>query len=417
MAKCGMPTLPLKSENVYAVLMEAFSERASADPDLDRSKANLNEYYGPSSSGRELAEMFCKQAEEYRLTDKNGCQKKLRKDADICFAGIIKPDMEYINSLSKVEQKRFFVDALEVLKGILSSKGLTLVGCAIHYDELAPHVHYVAYDKEYKIAKKVGLPLFNQLNNIFPKLMREKGWELENLGKYNPEVTKTMTPEQKAAYKEERIAEKKAAKKHGQTSAQFKALKDIERAEKAVSYAKQKEAEISRGHFELQKRTEIVEARERKLVDREEDIGRLKTELREEGKALDTRSATLDEQERVFLSKKQHFSSQVKLEADRQLSERVPEITQRVTNEVFNCPDYDWNFLYDVVWKAVRFIVERIEETFRVSRWHPDFFNRIEKFMQKNCENITKIVVNEIIKERTEKAVEPEPEDPGIGFW
>ena len=32
MAKCGMPTLPLKSENVYAVLMEAFSERASADP-------------------------------------------------------------------------------------------------------------------------------------------------------------------------------------------------------------------------------------------------------------------------------------------------------------------------------------------------------------------------------------------------
>jgi len=417
MAKCGMPTLPLKSENVYAVLMEAFSERASSDPDLDRSKADQNEFYGLSNSGRELADWFCKQAESYRITDKNGNEKKLRKDADICFAGIIKPDMEYINSLSRAGQKRFFADSMSILKGILEGKGLTLVACAIHYDELAPHVHYVAYDKEYKIAKKVGLPLFRQLNDTFPKLMREKGWELENLGKYNPEVTKTMTPEQKAAYKEERIAEKKAAKKHGQTSKQFKALKDIERAEKAVSYAKQKEAEISRGHFELQKRTEIVEARERKLVDREDDIGRLKTELREEGKALDTRSANLDEQERVFLSKKQHFSSQVKLEAERQLSERVPEITQRVTNEVFNCPDYDWNFLYDVVWKAVRFIVERIEETFHVSRWQPDFFNRIEKFMRKNCENITKIVVGEIIKERTEKAVEPEPEDPGIGMW
>ena len=417
MAKCGMPTLPLKSENVYAVLMEAFSERASSDPDLDRSKADQNEFYGLSNSGRELADWFCKQAESYRITDKNGHEKRLRKDADICFAGIIKPDMEYINSLSRAGQKRFFADSMSILKGILEGKGLTLVACAIHYDELAPHVHYVAYDKEYKIAKKVGLPLFRQLNDTFPKLMREKGWELENLGKYNPEVTKTMTPEQKAAYKEERIAEKKAAKKHGQTSKQFKALKDIERAEKAVSYAKQKEAEISRGHFELQKRTEIVEARERKLVDREDDIGRLKTELREEGKALDTRSANLDEQERVFLSKKQHFSSQVKLEADRQLSERVPEITQRVTNEVFNCPDYDWNFLYDVVWKAVRFIVEKIEESFRVSRWVPDFFNRTEKFMRKHCEIITKSVVEEIIKERTEKAVEPEPEDPGIGFW
>lgn len=382
MAKCGMPTLPLKSENCFAVLMEAFSERASSDSDVDRSKTDQNEFYGPSNSGRELADRFCKQAESYRITDKNGHQKKLRKDADICFAGIIKPDMEYINSLSRAEQKRFFADSMSILKGILEGKGLTLVACAIHYDELAPHVHYVAYDKEYKIAKKVGLPLFRQLNDTFPKLMREKGWELENLGKYNPEATKLMTPEQKAAYKEERIAEKKAAKKHGQTSKQFKALKDIERAEKAVSFAKQKEAEISRGQFELQKRAEIVEAGERKLVDKEENI-----------------------------------SSQVKLEADRQLSERVPEITQRVTNEVFNCPDYDWDFLYDAVWKAALFIAKRIEESFHVSRWHPDFLSRIEKYMQKNCESITKILVKDIIKERTEKAVEPEPEDPGIGFW
>lgn len=107
MARCGMPTLPLKSENVYAVLKEAFSERASSDPDLDRSKSDQNEFYGMSNSGRELADWFCKQAESYRITDKNGHQKKLRKDADVCFAGIIKPDMEYINSLSSAGQKRF----------------------------------------------------------------------------------------------------------------------------------------------------------------------------------------------------------------------------------------------------------------------------------------------------------------------
>ena len=388
MAKCGMPTLPLKAENCFAVLMEAFSERASSDPDVDRSKADQNEFYG-LSSGRELAEWFCKQAESYRITDKNGHEKKLRKDADICFAGIIKPDMEYINSLSRTGQKRFFADSMSTLKGILEGKGLTLVSCAVHYDELAPHLHYVAYDKEYKIAKKVGLPLFRQLNDTFPKLMRDKGWKLENLSKYNPEVTKLMTPEQRAAYKQERIAEKKEAKKHGQTAKQFKALKDIEKAE----------------------------ARERALADKEEGIGQLKTELTDKAEALDTRSDTLREQERAFLREKRDFRDQVKLEADRLLGERVPEIAQKVTDEVFSSPDYNWDFLYDVVRKATQFITKKIEDFFHISRWHPDFSSQMEGFIQRSFEAITENAVEEAIKERTEKAVKPEPEDPNIRFW
>lgn len=412
MARCGMPTLPLKSENVYAVLMEAFSERASSDPDLDRSKADQNEFYGRSNSGRELADWFCKQAESYRITDKNGHQKKLRKDADICFAGIIKPDMEYINSLSRAGQKRFFADSMSILKGILEGKGLTLVACAIHYDELAPHVHYVAYDKEYKIAKKVGLPLFRQLNDTFPKLMREKGWELENLGKYNPEATKLMTPEQKAAYKEERIAEKKAAKKHGQTSKQFKALKDIERAEKAVSYAKQKESEISRGHFELQKRAEMVEARERKLVDREEDIGRQKTELREEGKALDSRSATLDEQEAYLMSRKRNFDAEVRAEAKRQVKELIPELSKKVTNNILQSPDFDIGFLRSVVWVAVQKITEILERTFGIRA-----SERVDKWLTNNYIPFTEDVVQTIVQANLEHEADEIDEDPGIGMW
>lgn len=416
MARCGMPTLPLKAENVYAVLMEAFSERASADPDLDRSKANLNEYYGPSSSGRELAEMFCKQAEEYRLTDKNGHQKKLRKDADICFAGIIKPDMEYINSLSKAEQKRFFVDALEVLKGILSSKGLTLVGCAIHYDELAPHVHYVAYDKEYKVAQKVGLPLFNQLNNTFPKLMREKGWELENLGKYNPEVTKTMTPEQKAAYKEERIAEKKAAKKHGQTSKQFKALKDIERAEKAVEFAKRREAEaerkVSEVSGELRRRTEAVEVREQKITVREEDISRQLTELRKEGVALDSRSATLDDQEESLLRRKRNFNEEVRAEAKRQVKELIPELSQKVTNNILQSPDFNIGFLRQVVWVAIEKFATIVEKAFGIR-----LMDRAYSWLEKNYIPFTQDVVQTIVEANLEHEADEIDEDPGIGMW
>lgn len=384
MARCGMPTLPLKSENVYAVLKEAFSERVSSDPDLDRSKADQNEFYGLSNSGRELADWFCKQAESYRITDKNGHQKKLRKDADICFAGIIKPDMEYINSLSRAEQKRFFADSMSILKGILEGKGLTLVACAIHYDELAPHIHYVAYDKEYKIAKKVGLPLFRQLNDTFPKLMREKGWELENLGKYNPEATKLMTPEQKAAYKEERIAEKKIAKKHGQTSKQFKALKDIERAEKTVSYAKQKESEISRGHFELQKRAEMVEARERTLVDKEKDIGRQKTEL----------------------------DAEVRAEARRQVKELIPELSKKVTDDILQSPDFDIGFLRSVVWLAVQKITKILEGTFRIRA-----SERVDKWLTNNYIPFTEGIVQEVVKATLEHEAEEIDEEPGIGFW
>ena len=417
MAKCGMPTMALKKENCFAVLMEAFSERASSDPDVDRSKANENRYgTNPelitTDSGRELAEWFCKRADEYRVIDKNGHEKKLRSDASIAFAGIVKPDMEYINSLSRAEQTRFLHDANEVLTGILSSKKLTLVGVALHFDELAPHLHYVAYDKEYKLGKKLGLPLFNQLNHEFPQKMRERGWELQDLGRYDVEAAKLMTPEERDAYKEKCIADKKEAKKHGQTSKQFKALKDIERAEKAVSYAKQKEAEISRGHFELQKRTEMVEAREQKVSVREDDISRQKTELREEGTALDTRSATLDEQERLLLRRKDNFQSEVRAEAKRQVKELIPELTQKVTHNILQSPDFDIGFLRSIVWVAVQKITEILERSFGIRA-----SERVNNWLTNNYIPFTEQIVQEVVKANLEHEADEIDEDPGIGMW
>lgn len=418
MAKCGMPTMALKKENCFAVLMEAFSERASSDPDVDRSKASENRFgTNPklidTKSGRELAEWLCKRADEYRTIDKNGHEKKLRSDASVAFAGIVKPDMEYITALPREAQERFLRDANEVLTRILMSKKLVMVGVAWHFDELAPHLHYVALDPEYKLGKKLGLPLFNQLNHEFPQKMREKGWELQDLGRYDVEAAKLMTPEQKAAYKEERIAEKKEAKKHGQTSKQFKAQKDIERAEKSVKDAKafveKSEREINVAHLGLQERTKRVEALEQKILTREEDISRQKNELRNEGKELDIRASTLDEEEKSLLKRKEQFEIEVRREAKKQVQAVLPEIEERVTNTILRSPKADLSFWSSVVMIAIQKFTRILERNYNLK-----LSEHVNKWLFSHNMEFTDTVFKDVVKENLEKEVEKTFEDPSI---
>ena len=416
MAKCGMPTMALKKENCFAVLMEAFSERASSDPDVDRSKANENRYgTNPelitTESGRELAEWFCKRADEYRVIDKNGHEKKLRSDASIAFAGIVKPDMEYINSLSRAEQTRFLHDANEVLTGILSSKKLTLVGVALHFDELAPHLHYVAYDKEYKLGKKLGLPLFNQLNHEFPQKMREKGWELQDLGRYDVEAAKLMTPEERETYKEKCIADKKEAKKHGQTSKQFKANQDIERAEKAVAYAKQREEEANR---ELAR----IEAK-KKAIDQE--IENAKEELQKEIQKVEFAKADLSK------AKSEFRTEVIRFDRKKEELKNVEQYAENRAKEIFKAMLPQW--IEDIALRAANLIlmyapkmnwyraVEDFAAYMEVHGHIPNLTDKARQFIQVHFKGFTKTYTKKTIEEYIRDTEGPSiDEDPDLYF-
>lgn len=65
----------------------------------------------------------------------------------------------------------------------------------------------------------------------------------------------------------------------------------------------------------------MVEAGERKLADKEKDIGRQKTEL----------------------------DAEVGAEARRQVKELIPEMSKKVTDDILLSPDFDIEFLREVV--------------------------------------------------------------------
>lgn len=214
-----------RAGNVRAVCLEALGERAGEDPDIDREKTKDNIYYGDFRSGQELAEHYENMASEYVVTDKNGKEKRLRSDAGIAFAGIIKPLSDDFDKFSRKKQLAFLKDSLEVVRGIYAVRGMDIDQAVVHVDEGCPHLHYFGHDPEYKLGKKLGLKLYDALNREYPEEMRKRGWPVDSLTGWK-EATAGMTEEQKEEYKA-----KKPRKKHGRSSKEYKAEKRLEKLE------------------------------------------------------------------------------------------------------------------------------------------------------------------------------------------
>lgn len=228
-----------KHGNCRAVLLEAMQERRCNDPDLCPEKTGDNEYWDINSkgifekgydltSGNAWADWYEEQAESYRVVDKNGKEKRLRSDANISFAGIIKPNEEFMSSLSADEQYEFLNDSVDCVNAILKKRGMIMNAAVLHTDEGNPHIHYFGYDPQYKLSSKFNLSFYRALNvTEYPKLMREKGWDIKPLTGYL-EDTKGMTEEQVTAYK----SKKKASRQAGKPSEEFKAEQDRLKAER-----------------------------------------------------------------------------------------------------------------------------------------------------------------------------------------
>lgn len=282
----GMPILKLdrcnhfgnneNSGNARAVVCEALEERQSSDPDLNRDLTELNEYFG-YESGNELADYWEEKADAYRIVDKNGKEKKLRSDAGIGFAGICKPEMAFIETLSADEIKRFMEDSGEVIMNIYEKRGMTIDSMVIQYDEGNPHIHYFGHDEKYQLGKKLGLPLKRALNDTeYPKQMRARGWDIDALKGYDVEATKDMSEEELAIYKEKHIKAKKN-KKVGQSSKNYKkGLKTQLKALERDLYAKSEELRLRESNINTEVETrakemakemaaEIISKRDRKI--------------------------------------------------------------------------------------------------------------------------------------------------------
>ena len=219
--KIGIPSLKLNNVGTRSrhcgdfggVAREALEERQGRDPDIDPTRSHLNHIEGFRTAA-ELQEYSAKHVDELR--DAKG--RKLRKDAVVMCATILKPPAAYMNSLASEDQRRFLDDANEAFAKIVGAGNIK--SRADHFDELGAHSHvfWEPMTEDGRLcAKEVhNLQFFSRVNRELPEQLRAKGWEIDDCEMYD-------------AAKEEYKQEQK--KQSGRSSVAFKADAEKKKAE------------------------------------------------------------------------------------------------------------------------------------------------------------------------------------------
>ena len=275
----GMPTMFLgrqkgkqgkRTGNAKAILCEALKERWTSDPDYNPDRTQDNIYLTDITSGLELYQKWKDRADSYVQVQKNGRERKLRDDAHIGFAGICKPsaDSEYGN-YTEQQQIQFCRDSFTVLQQVYAKYGVTLDYGVIQVDEGNVHLHYGGSDADFRLAKRIGLKLFNDLNKgDYVRLMHEKGWNVQPLEGYDPQKAAEMTPEQLEEYKQEQI-ERKKSRKSGKSARQYKAEQEQKKSKALQAEIEQQKQELQRQQEQLKRDRELLAKRETEVTERE----------------------------------------------------------------------------------------------------------------------------------------------------
>lgn len=310
----GMPVMKLdnrphfstKSDhcgNAKAVAEEGLNERHSSDEDINRELTATNFYYGEIQSGKELVDYWNDMADNYRVKLKNGKERKLRSDAGIGFAGISKPAIDYMNTLSPALRQKYFDDTLEILNDIYGDYGMVIDTAVIHYDEGNPHMHYYGHDPEYKLGKKLGLPLYKRLNTEYPARMRELGWELDDLVGYDVDKAKEMSDDERKTYNAECRAKRES---HGLSASEYKARKKQQRLD-------EKEQSLDDREEKVNAKADALDTRETHLNAQISDLDKTREEMfaelsKELEKARELSTAPQDDRSQAILAYIHRFS-------------------------------------------------------------------------------------------------------------
>lgn len=310
--RVGIPVLKLSRDakaskhrgDAKKVIYESFGERYSKDKDLDRTKSNLNIYTG-FSKGKDLYKYW----EEEANTHLDSRGRKLRSDAVIGFSLIIKADYESMQKMSESERIKFLQDSSEIVSDLLHEHGLQVDATALHRDEINEHMHVFGHDEEYRAGKKIDIRLYRDFNSEYPRRMRARGYDVEDMSVYDSDKAKQMSDDERENYKSELIRHKQN-KKTALSSNQYKADKIAEQ-EKALQDRER----------DLQARENALRASQSVFRQQQEDY---KTDIEKERReALESvREQTEQERHRLL--------EQVKREAEQIKHDRISDLQSAI---------------------------------------------------------------------------------------
>lgn len=176
---------------------EMNDERIGRDMDIDHDMTHLNVWMEGNSSDDVVQIVQNKIDEINRIKRENG-KRALRKDAVSVVEIIEKPNIEYMSELNYEEKVKFLNDSHDTFKQLIHewNPNWTILESVQHHDEfggLSAHNHNLIIlttedDKglpTMNAFKEVNLKFYSFMNKNYPKMMRERGYEVEDVRTYD----------------------------------------------------------------------------------------------------------------------------------------------------------------------------------------------------------------------------------------
>lgn len=320
--------------NAERIIAEAGKERVSKSDTLDKDRSYLNRYTG-FESGYDCLNYITKEADEYRqeVTGKGGTKhyRKLREDAIIGYAIIYNPPEEICSSWTDEEYTKFYEDSRDVMEQICPDifRRDTIVMSAEHHDEgtitdpskISRHIHDIGIPKSRDgryCGTKIDAKLYADVNKYYPRLMREKGWDIEDL-----DCTDWNRYNRDKDYREERKAKQQSGKSVNDYIAKKmrEQIKENEELSETLKNAISEALELAEDKDKLEQEKEQIEReKERLRVEREEiykqrgDLFRAKIaqekkekEFQHKEDALDAQKTALEQDRKTFEVEKKKY--------------------------------------------------------------------------------------------------------------
>ena len=302
-------TTSKKCGDLKKVSAEALSERQGIDRDIDQSRASLNLYEGYASSAELMAYSKAHIAELNEKAAAEG-KRKIRSDAVVMVATVLKPPAHFMNGLSREDQIRLLKDGVEGFANIVGEANVK--SAAYHFDEQGSHVHVfwepMTADGRLSAKEAVSLKTFSRINKELPQFMRARGWDIEDCKAYDEAEERAKRKTLGEAEYRKQTAEKRT--RNGRSSYKYKA-----EAEEARRKAEAEVEELETAVSDL--RTQVIQQRD--------EIENLESELFVKRMDLEIMKATPEpeaEEELSLMSKVKRFFKKKTVEMSEEVYEK-----------------------------------------------------------------------------------------------
>lgn len=240
---------------------EMNDERIGRDMDINPDMTYRNVWM-EGNSGDDVVQIVQAKIDEINRIKRENGKRVLRKDAVSVIEVIEKPNIEYMSELSYEEKVKFLKDSHEIFKQLIHEWNLnwTLLESVQHHDEfggLSAHNHNLILlttvdDKglpTMNAFKEVNLKFYSYINKNYPKMMRERGYEVEDVRTYD-----MLTDEEK-------MERKLNPQQHGVDSYTYKKRKKEEmeqELEKLKIRSEQMSSQLENTILEITKAPDLV---------------------------------------------------------------------------------------------------------------------------------------------------------------